>query len=162
MRSFTARSAGDYQRRGTSVRKIKFGVIGIGFGALGLLLALVHFWAGPFAPQPTLETTVAEAAVEIRDATVRALRGEEPAAKERVGWDIDKLTRVAIAMLGGLAIILAVFGLVNNEPKRQIAGAAALGISAVAFQFLGWFALALIVVILIAAVLQNLNFLDLG
>ncbi len=137
--------------------KIRFGLIGIGVGALGLLLALVHFWAGPFAPQPTLETTVAEAAVEIRDATIRALRGEEPPAKKRAGWDLDKSIQVATAVLGGLAVILAVFGLVKHEPKRQISGAAALGISAIAFQFLGWFALALIVVILIAAVLQSLN-----
>lgn len=142
--------------------KIKFGIIGIGVGAISLLLALVHFWAGPFAPQPTLETTVAEAAVEIRDATARALRGEAPAPKERVEWDLDKKIQVTTATLGGLAIILGVFGLVKNEPKRQIAGAAALGVSAIAFQFLSWFALVLIVVILIAAVLQSLNFMDLG
>lgn len=141
---------------------IRFGLIGIGLGAISLLLALVHFWAGPFSPQPTLETTVAEAAVEIRDATARALRGEEPAPKQRIEWNLDKKIQVATATFGGLAIILGVIGLVNNEPKRQIAGAAALGVSAIAFQFLSWFALVLIVAILIAAVLQSLNFIDLG
>jgi hypothetical protein len=38
----------------------------------------VHFWGGPFTPQPSLETSVAEKAVAIRDATLAALKGEEP------------------------------------------------------------------------------------
>jgi hypothetical protein len=30
------------------------GFIGIGIGAIALPLAIVHLWAGPFSPQPTL------------------------------------------------------------------------------------------------------------
>ena len=72
----------------------KLGYYGIAAGAAALLLAVVHFWAGPFAPQPSLETVVAESAVEIRDATVRALRGETidenfaRAARNLVGVDV--------------------------------------------------------------------------
>ena len=57
-----------------------FGFTGIGLGAIALLLAVVHFWAGPFSPQPTLEQTVAEKAVSIKNATIAALKGEEPRA----------------------------------------------------------------------------------
>ena len=138
--------------------KIKFGVIGIAVGAVSLLMALVHFWAGPFSPQPTFETSIAETAVEIRDAAVRSLRGEAPPPKKRAEWDLDRIIQTATAFLGGLAIVLAVIGLVKHEPKRQIAGAATLGVGAIAFQFLSWFALVLVGAILIAAVLQNLDF----
>jgi len=31
--------------------------IGIGLGSIALLLAIVHFWAGPFSSQPSLEQT---------------------------------------------------------------------------------------------------------
>lgn len=140
--------------------KGKLGIIGMGIGAISLMMALVHFWAGPFAPQPTLETAVAEAAAEIREATIRALQGEEPAPKERAAWDIDKKLQVATASFGGLAIIFAIFGYVGHEPKRQVAGAAALGVSAIVFQFFAWLALVLIFVILVAAVLQNFDFIS--
>ncbi|WP_223669569.1 hypothetical protein [Kangiella shandongensis] len=59
------------------MKKSKFGTIGIILGALALVLALVHFWSGPFSPQPTLETTIAEKAASIRNATVNALTGKE-------------------------------------------------------------------------------------
>jgi len=50
----------------------KTGFIGIASGSAALLLALVRYWAGPFSPLPALESTVAEKAVAIRDATVAA------------------------------------------------------------------------------------------
>ena len=61
---------------GMEPKKATTSFIGIGVGAVALLLALVHFWAGPFSPQPSLEQTVAEKAVSIRDATIAALKGE--------------------------------------------------------------------------------------
>jgi hypothetical protein len=36
----------------------KYGSLGVIAGALGLLLAIAHFWGGPFSPQPTIETVV--------------------------------------------------------------------------------------------------------
>ena len=141
--------------------KGNFGKIGVAFGAASLLLALVHFWAGPFAPQPSLETAVAETAVGIRDATIRALRGEEPEPPKRAEWTIDKSIATTTAVLGGLAVILGVVSFIGREPKRLAAGAAALGASAITFQFVTWLALVLIFVILVASVLEAFDLSDL-
>jgi hypothetical protein len=137
----------------------KLGFIGITCGSVALLLAFVHFYAGPFSPQQTIETSIAEKAVEIRDATVAALRGEEAEKKTYVsGMDLDQVIQVGTAVLGGLAIILGVAGFARHESKRAAIGAAILGAFAIAFQFLGIALGAIIFAILIAAVLSQLGF----
>ncbi|MEQ8428706.1 MAG: hypothetical protein RLT87_02885 [Gammaproteobacteria bacterium] len=140
--------------------KSLFSFIGIGLGSLALLMALFHFYAGPLSPQPAIEDTVAEKAVAIRDATIAALKGEEK-KKETVAVssvDLDKVMSITTAMFGGLAIILGVIGFVRHEPLRAATGAAVLGGSAIAFQFLA-IALGLIaLVILIAVTLSQLGF----
>ena len=76
----------------------KLGFIGIFAGAIALMLALVSFWAGPFSEQPTLEESVAETALSIRDATVAALRGEEyePPTAAEPQFDIDEAIALTI------------------------------------------------------------------
>lgn len=138
--------------------KSKFGMIGIAIGSIALLLSLVHFWAGPFSPQPTVETIVSEKISSIRSATINALNGEETTNTYfSKTWTTDTYADVATAVLGGLALILGVIGFANREPKRIAGGAAALGISAVAFQFLAMYAMALLVVLIICAVLSNIG-----
>ncbi len=136
----------------------KFGFTGIAIGSIALLLALVHFWAGPFSPQPTLETTVAEKAASIRNATIKALKGEEYKESYKSNWDVDKVTNVSTAILGGIAFILSIIAFAKQEPTRVSSGAAILGVSAIAFQFIAMYAMALLVVLLIAAVLSSLGF----
>lgn len=136
--------------------KSLFSFIGMGAGAIALLMALFHFYAAPLSPQPTLEDTVAEKAVKIRDATIAALKGEER-EKEMVSvsnYDLDRIVQIATALLGGLAIILGVIGFVRHEPLRAATGAAVLGGSAIAFQFL-MIALGLIALIVLVAVTLN-------
>jgi hypothetical protein len=136
------------------------GFIGIGIGGIALLMAIVHFWAGPVSPQPSLEKTVAEKAVAIRDATVAALKGEAIEDKKVSGrsFDLDDILRITTSVLGGLAIILGVVSLAIREPLRVAAGAAVLGGSALAFQF-AMLALGMIfVAILVASVVSQLGF----
>ena len=136
----------------------RFGFTGIGIGAVSLLLALVHFWAGPFSPQQPLEETIAEKAVAIRDATVAAMKGEEfesqPQAKR---IDLDQAINIAIAVLGGIAIILGVIGFATGERKRAAFGAIFLGGAAIGYQFLTVALVAIIFAILVAAVLSQLG-----
>lgn len=136
----------------------KLSFIGIGIGAMALLLALFHFYAGPFSPQPTLEDTVAEKAVAIRDATIAVLKGEEREKKTvRSEMNLDKALQVGTALLGGIAIILSVIGFAKKESIRVAGGAAALGSAAIAFQFLTIALGAIIFAILIAAVLNQIG-----
>ena len=137
-----------------------FGFIGIAVGALALMLAMVSFWAGPFSQQPDLEQTIAEKVVAIRDATVAALKREdtvvpEPTAKR---YDLDKIASVSTAVLGGLAIILAVIGIALKEPFRVTGGAAFLGMAAIAFQFAVLALGVLVLVILFSSVFGGLGF----
>ena len=133
-----------------------FGMIGIAIGSIALLLSLVHFWAGPFSPQPTIETIVSEKISSIRSAALDALNGEEPTQTYfSKKWTADTYADVATAVLGGLALILGVISLANREPRRIAGGAAALGISAIAFQFIAMYAMALLVVLIICAALSS-------
>lgn len=134
------------------------GFIGIGVGAIALLVAIFHFWAGPFSPQPSLEKTVAEKAVAIKNATIAALKGEE--IKDEVAprkIDLDQGLRVGASVLGGLAIILGVVSFAKKEPLRVGGGAAVLGGAAVAFQFAIIALGAIVGAILIGAVLSQIG-----
>lgn len=133
--------------------------IGIAIGALALLMVLIHFWAGPFVSQPTLEEVVAKKAVAIRNATISALKGEDaPRQQERGAIDLDRAIAIAAATLGGVAIVLGVVGFATKEPLRVAGGAVVLGAGAIAFQFAALAIGAIVVAILIAAVLSQLGF----
>ena len=137
----------------------RFSMSGIAVGAIALIAVLVHFYAGPFAPQKPIERTVAETAVAIRDATVAALRGEEyeEEAAQR-DFDIDRAFSVGAAVLGGIAVILGVVGFAKGEPTRAAGGAAVLGAGAIAFQFAIVAIGAIVLAILVAAVIGELGF----
>jgi hypothetical protein len=140
-------------------KKASLGLLGMGFGSLALLLAIAHFWAGPFstAPKPSLEQTVAEKAAALKRAAVAALKGEKSSqapARNRSNLNIDKIADISAAILAGLAIVLGVFGYATHEPMRAAVGAAVLGSGALAFQFAVVALGAIILVILIVGVLS--------
>ena len=84
-------------------RRSTMGFIGIGMGAIALLMAIVHFWAGPFSPQPSLEKTVAEKAVAIKNATIAALKGEKPEEKVPLAKiDLDRGLHIAQVLWAAL------------------------------------------------------------
>lgn len=143
----------------TDTTRANFSIGGIGLGGAALLLALIHFYAGPFAPQPSIERTVAETAVAIRDATVAAMRGEEIVeSTSSRDYDLDRILQITAAVLGGCAVILGVIGFARGEPGRAAGGAAALGAGAIAFQFAMIAIGAIVLAILIAAVISQLGF----
>ena len=143
----------------TDSTRAQFSLGGIALGGAALLLALVHFYAGPFAPQPSIERTVAETAVAIRDATVAAMRGEEiEESSSNRDFDLDRILQVTAAVLGGCAVILGVIGFAKGEPGRAAGGAAALGAGAIAFQFAMIAIGAIVLAILIAGVLSGMGF----
>jgi hypothetical protein len=134
------------------------GFIGIAIGAIALLAAIIHFWMGPFSPQPSLERTVAEKAVAIKNATIAVLKGEE--IEEKVSprnIDLDHAARIATSVLGGLAVILGVVSFAKREPLRVGGGAALLGGAAIAFQFAVIALGAIVLAILIGTVISQIG-----
>jgi len=136
----------------------KISYVGMGIGSIALLLALVHFWAGPFSPQMSLEQTVAEKAVSIREATINALKGKgAPEPQQREAYNTDDFLNVGTAVLGGISIILGLFGFVKREPKRAALAAGMLGGGAIAFQFAAWAVMAIVCAIIVGAILQQIG-----
>jgi len=142
----------------TRPEKSVLGWVGLVLGAASLLLALVHFQAGPFSPQPTLEEVVAAKAVAIKRATVAALKGEKPAPREaRPQFDLDRMTEIAVATCGGLAMVLAAVGFARRESMRVAVGALCLGAAGVAFQFLTIALGVIVIVVLVGGVLGSFS-----
>jgi len=138
--------------------KSKLGLFGILFGSIALMLALVSFWSGPFSPKPTLETTVVEKATSLRQKAIDVLKGKEVKKTYiQPSWDIDKTIETAIPVISVFAILFGLFSFIKKESTRVAGGAAALGISAIVFQFVAMYAMALLVVLLIVAVLGALG-----
>jgi len=135
----------------------KIGYLGLVFGAIALLLALVHFWAGPFSPQPTLETVIADKASAIRETTLKALKGEEYSEVVKRSWNADKTIELTVAILSGLAIILGLLAFIKKAPKRLAGGAAVLGIGAIGFQMFTFYIGGLLLILLIWVVLSQIG-----
>ena len=144
------------QTASTSPKPIA-GYIGFALGAATLIIVLVHFWAGPFAPQQSVSISVGTVAAEIRQAASRAMTGAPQPAPEAREWDIDKVIEVSSATFAGLAIIVGLLGIVRHEPKRPAAGGIALGLSAVTFQFLTWMVLLLVGAFIYYAIIENVG-----
>jgi hypothetical protein len=136
-----------------------FGLIGVVAGVVALGLALLHFWAGPFNPKPSIEKVVAEKAVKIRDAVVARLKGEEkPASVESQTFDTDRLITISTIVAGFLAVVLAVASYIRKEEKKVSVSAVALGGGAIALQYFAVAIGAIVLAILIVAVLSELDF----
>jgi len=133
------------------------GYLGFAVGAVALLLVLMHFWGGPFAPQQGASVSIGEFAAEIRQAATRTITGASQPAPEPTPWDIDRGLKLVTALLAGIAVILGAAGIVRRENRRPAIAAIALGGVAVVFQFFVWMALLLVGALLISAIISNID-----
>jgi len=121
-------------------------------GALALCLVTVHFFAGPFAPQQAVGTTVGELAAEIRDGALRALSGEAPPPPEPLPWDIDRVLRALAGVAGAGAVILGLLSLVRREPRALGGAATVLGGGAILFQLYAMTVMIVMAMLLVMAI----------
>lgn len=133
------------------------GYMGFLLGAVALILVLTHFWAGPFAPQQRASVSVGEIAAEMRESAKRALTGATQPAPESPPWDIDRVLKAVTGALAALAAVLGVFAFVRHESRRPAIGAVALGAAAVTFQLFTWMVLAILGVVLLGMIMQNIT-----
>ncbi len=88
-----------------------------------------------------------------------ALKGEEIKKETWTSkWNADKFIDVVTALLGGIAIIIAVFAYIRKESLRVAGGAAVLGGGAIAFQFAALALGVIVVAIILSVVLSQLDF----
>ncbi|WP_255433920.1 hypothetical protein [Pectobacterium sp. CFBP8739] len=115
----------------------KFSIIGMIFGAIGLVAAVGYFWAGPSTPEVSIEERIAEKVVSIRDTTLNRLLGKPaPTPPPQSAFNEERLVIAATSVLGCFAIICAVFGFARRESTRPCMSAAMLGITVIAFPFI--------------------------
>ena len=131
--------------------------MGLGFVAFAAVVG--HFFAGPIDPPPPIEVSIAEKAASIRDATVAALKGEDYEAESTVRpRTLDDYLTYALMTLAVLAILMSVVGFVRHERLRPSVAGAALGGLAIAFQFATVVFFGLLFAIVLAAVIDQLDF----
>jgi len=144
------------------LRNHAWGIASIGFGALALALSVIVIFAGPFAPQQTVGTTIGQIIGEISVSAMNTVRGEGPPPPEARPWDIDRVLVVAGPLLAVLGFIAAVVSAFHKDPWRLPTYGVVLGVAAIVMQFLWWMALLFAGVILLVSIIENgPGFLDL-
>ncbi|WP_170425958.1 hypothetical protein [Ruegeria arenilitoris] len=134
-----------------------FGWIGFCVAASALFAALFVFWAGPLAPQQSAGVSLGELAAEIGKSTLRAAAGldqPEPVAPTR---DLDDFLQIGVAMLGGLAIVVSVIGILRHEKRRPAIAGVVIGTGAILFQFFTFAFFAMLGVLVIMALLNSFS-----
>lgn len=130
---------------------------GFAMGAVALLLTLVVFWAGPFAPQQTTGVSLGELAADIAQSAARSVVGEpqpEPVSPTR---DLDDYLQILVGVVAGVAIVLGVAALVRHEHKRAAVSGIALGGLAIGVQLFAYTIMMIACVIVVSAVVYALK-----
>lgn len=134
-------------------------MLSVVLGFLAFAAVVGHFFAGPFDPPPPIEVSIAEKAANIRDATVAALKGEEyEASRISQPRTLDDYLTYCLMALAVIAILLSVIGFIKHEKSRPNIAGAALGGLAITFQVATMLFMALLFVIVLAAVIDKLDF----
>ncbi|MEL7538428.1 MAG: hypothetical protein AAFZ58_10395 [Pseudomonadota bacterium] len=143
----------------TTPKTSTYGMLAVVLGFLSFAAVIGHFFVGPLDPPPPLETSLADKAASIRDATVAALKGEDYEAEPTVrARTLDDYLTYSFIGLGLVAILLGVIGFVRREHLRPSVAGVALGGMAIAFQVATTLFFALLIAFLIATVLDQLDF----
>ena len=137
----------------------KFGLLAVVLGFMAFAGVVGHFFVGPFYDAPPIEVSIAEAAAEIRDATMARLRGEEYEAQSSVqNTTIDDYLTYSFVATALLSILFSIIGFIRHEPMRISIAGGALGALAIAFQVATVLFMALLFALLLAAVIDKLDF----
>jgi hypothetical protein len=133
------------------------GWLGFTIGAAALVLTLVIFWAGPFAPQQTAGVSLGELAADIAKSAARSVAGQpqpEPVAQPR---NIDDYLEIGVGILAGLAIVIGVAAFIRHEQKRVAISGIALGGLAVGIQLFTYTIMLIVGGLVIAALIYSLR-----
>ncbi|MDF2233931.1 hypothetical protein P2H44_15325 [Albimonas sp. CAU 1670] len=140
-----------------TARGARLGWLGFALGAAALVLGIVVFWAGPFAPQPSAGVGLGELAAEIAKSAARSVAGRPQPAPEAPVRDLDDFLAIGVGLLAGLAIVAGVAALARREPKAAALSGVALGGLAVGFQLFTWTVMLVVGALVIATLVYALR-----
>ena len=91
----------------------KISSLGMLFGAIALMMGIIHFSFGPFsAPPPTFESIVADKTAEIKRGLLAGIKGEKiTTVEKKEDVDVDKIldqSGIALAIAALLCAFIAV------------------------------------------------------
>lgn len=140
-------------------RTAGFSFAAIGLGAIGLFIALLVMYVGPFAPQQDIGTTIGEIAGNMRAAAWRSFLGlEQPESSiiERA-WDIDRILMTVAPAAGVLGTIMAITAYIRGEPRRVASYGMALSVCAIFVQVLIIVLMIVAGVMLLISIIENMD-----
>ncbi len=143
----------------TDPKKMPFSIAAIGLGGIGIFIALLVMYAGPFAPQQDIGTTIGEIAGNMRAAAWRSFFGLEQPESTIVqrAWDIDRILMTIAPAAGVLGVIMAITAYIRREPKRIATYGMALSVCAVFVQVLFIVLMIVAGVLLLMSIIENLD-----
>ncbi|ENM8082318.1 protein YidI [Escherichia coli] len=112
----------------------KISSLGMLFGAIALMMGIIHFSFGPFsAPPPTLESIVADKTAEIKRGLLAGIKGEKiTTVEKKEDVDVDKILDQSGIALAIAALLCAFVG----GMRKGIRGALVFGGGTLAFHTL--------------------------
>ncbi|EPA2283124.1 protein YidI [Escherichia coli] len=102
----------------------KISSLGMLFGAIALMMGIIHFSFGPFsAPPPTLESIVADKTAEIKRGLLAGIKGEKiTTVEKKEDVDVDKILDQSGIALAIAALLCAFIGGMRKENRWGIRG----------------------------------------
>ncbi len=116
----------------------KISSLGMLFGAIALIMGIIHFSFGPFStPPPTLESVIAEKTAEIKRGLLAGIKGEKitTTQKKRTLMSI-KSSITAVSPSAIAALLCAFVAGMRKENRWSIRGALFFGSGTLAFHTL--------------------------
>jgi len=140
--------------------KATLGWLGFVTGSLALMITIVIFWAGPFAPQQSAGVTLGELAAEMAKSAARSVAGQpQPAPPAPVApmRNIDDYLADGVGLLAGLAIVTGIASFIRHERRRVALSGVTLGGLAVGFQLFTWMVMLIAGVIVITTLVYTMR-----
>lgn len=134
-----------------------WGLAGVIAGLIAVALVTLSLSSIFAEPQPDMATQIGEMAAEIRKSAMRSMMGAEQPVPETPAMTVATIITLAIPVLAGGAALCGAIGLFRREPLSLPLLALGFGSGAFLMQYLFWMALLIGGVVLMVAVLNNLD-----
>lgn len=134
-----------------------WGLTGVIAGLIAVALVTLSLSSIFAEPQPSMATQIGEMAAEIRKSAMRSMMGTEQPVPETPAITVAMIVTIAIPVLAGGAALCGAIGLFRREPRSLPLLALGFGTGAFLMQYLFWMALFIGGVVLMVAILNNLD-----
>lgn len=139
----------------SDLRNHKWGLASILLGAIALIVTCIVMFAGPFAPQQSIGTSIGQIIGDISLSAFNTVRGEALPPPETAPWNIDRVLIITGPILAVFAFLAATVSAFRHDPWRLPTYGAVLGASAIVMQFLWWVVLIIAGIALLISILEN-------